>query len=236
MPVSLLAGLIEQNNKSEVALYDYHGTLFNGGARVVVYKNHVIGEATWRFNPVALLDTAAIWDLKLLDQQKEIAEVSAGANVFGEIILKDLNLDLQIHKLRPLLPQEVQSIDATVKVNLSEINIVPKSSFAVAGAVLVNKLKLSQNKPPLGSLVATFNQEEAGSKILVKHSGKGMADVNVLSAIDATGKFTTKGKVQLKQNKGVAVLKAFLSWIGIHKGQNLFEINQKGNIWSFIPK
>ena len=232
LPVKLLATWAPPYT-GEVKLYDYYGTLLNGGAHLVVYENRVIGGVEWDLNFISLLEGRVVWDLTVVGDKEITATVRGGVSFFGRELVESLYLDLPVRKATAFLHREVASLDGRVIVDLVELDINRDyPQFSVAGSVKVNGLQIGRGVD-IGSFTAAIDKENEGSKIVFQSRGKGTVGANIIIFIDPAGKYRVEGSAEANENAGAAV-KTALAWVGKRKGGNKFVVKSKGDLWSLI--
>ncbi|MBT3472134.1 MAG: type II secretion system protein N [Gammaproteobacteria bacterium] len=234
LPTKLLVGWV-QPNTGKVELYDYYGTLWNGGARLVAYENRVIGGVEWNFDFFSLFSGAAIWKLEMRGDKEITALARGGVSFLGTAQIESLYLDLPVYKVTTFLNREIASLGGRATVDLTELNLDrDHPRFSMMGSVKLSDLQIGREKAtPIGSFVATLNREGEGSKIVFKHSGKSAIELNVITHIEPTGEYKTGGTAELNGDMGASV-KTLLAWVGKRKGSNKFEMKKRGNLWMLM--
>ena len=224
-----------EGQQADVALYDYYGTLVNGGARLVTYQNNVVGGVKWGFDFRSLFTGGVLWDFEIIGDEEIWAVARGGVNFFGYKVIEAIEVDLPIYKIGVFLPAGVPYVDGKVKVELYEVNLdVGGAQFSATGKIELDSLQLGRGEGGrLGAFTATIKKDGAGSKVLIKQVGRGVVNADLIINIAPTGAYQINGTVEANENAGMFV-KTFLAWMGKRKGRDSFKLAEKGNVWKVM--
>lgn len=211
-----------------LALSGLEGSIWSGRAADVRYQRHVVGSVSWSLRPGSLLSGAVGADL-VVDGPYGEAQGVGGVGFSGNGYLQDLNGNLSVAAIAPLLNLQAVRPDGRVELNVARLDLAGRIPVHAEGELIWQPARIAFPQAlELGGFSATLSSDAEGIRAALRDRDSPVV-LDAVLALKQDGSYRLSGRLAAK-NDAPPVLHNLLRGAGVRQQGAALPLNFSGRI------